>query len=314
MPEQLVAWLFPGQGAQDVGMGRDLYDNVPAARALFDEADQALGYSISRLCFEGPAGQLQETRHAQPAIFVTSLACLEAARGLGSLPTREPAFVAGHSLGECTALVAAGALDFADGLRLVQERGRLMQEAAEQRSGAMAAILGLDEAAVTAVCAQAGAEVCNLNAPGQTVIGGPTEAVERALTLALERGAQRGVMLRVGGAFHTSLMAPAAAGMARAVEQAPLRDARVPVIANTDARPLVSAAGLRDELRRQITSPVRWQQSMQYLRTQGVVELVEFGPGRVLTGLARRIDRAFATRNVSDLAGARPVAATPLPP
>lgn len=294
-------------------MGRDLYDGSPAAKRVFDTAGRVLGYAVSDLCFQGPAERLQETQHAQPAIFTMSLACLEAARDHGALPA--PAFVAGHSLGEYTALVAANALTLEDGLRLVQERGRLMAEAAEHSPGAMAALLGLDEAAVRAICADAGAELCNLNAPGQIVVGGSEEAIERAMALALERGAQRGVRLKVSGAFHTSMMRPASEGMARAVAATPLRDPDVPVVANTTAQPIKTAAALREELVQQLVQPVRWQASVEYLASQGVSGAIEFGPGRVLTGLVRRIDRSLAVRNVTDLASAQSQARpAPAPP
>jgi [acyl-carrier-protein] S-malonyltransferase len=296
-------------------MGRDLFDGSAAARRVFETADDVLGFSISRLCFEGPAERLQETVHAQPALFATSIACLEAAREQGGLPERAPDFVAGHSLGEYTALAAAGAVSIEDGLRLVRERGRLMQAAAEASPGAMAALLGLDEQAVAQICAETGAEVCNLNAPGQVVIGGTAEAVEGAMALALERGAQRGVRLRVSGAFHTSRMAPAAEGMARVVAEAAIVDSPVPLVANTSGEPLTSADALREELVRQITSPVQWRRSVEFLRAQGVTGVIEFGPGRVLTGLLRRIDRSIGVRNISDLAGAQsrvtPAAAPP---
>lgn len=306
MADATLAWVFPGQGAQDVGMGRDLFDGSPAARTVFETADAVLGYSLSNLCFNGPQGDLQDTQHAQPAIYTTSLACLEAARELGSLPEDPPAFVAGHSLGEYTALTASGALDLEDGVRLVAERGRLMQEASEQTPGAMAALIGLDEPTVQDVCREAGAEVCNLNAPGQVVVGGTETAVEAAMRLALERGAQRGIRLKVSGAFHTSLMEPAVEGMTRAVAAASLRDPKPPVIANTSAEPLTTASEVGDELVRQLTAPVRWQLSMEYMASQGVGAIIEFGPGRVLTGLARRIDRSLKGRNVADLASARP--------
>jgi [acyl-carrier-protein] S-malonyltransferase len=286
-------------------MGRDLFEGSQAARHLFETADRILGYALSALCFEGPAERLQETQAAQPAIFVTSLACLEAARELGGLPAERPAFVAGHSLGEYSAIVAAGALEFEDALRLVQERGRLMHEAAQSSPGAMAAIIGLDEDAVRSVCQQAGAEVCNLNAPGQVVIGGTTAAIDGALALALERGAQRGVRLNVSGAFHTSLMAPAAESMARALQDAPVAAPEVPVVANSTARALRTADDVRRELGEQIVRPVYWQRSVEYMRDQGVAAFIEFGPGRVLSGLIRRIDRSLGVRNVSGLAGAQ---------
>jgi [acyl-carrier-protein] S-malonyltransferase len=296
-------------------MGRDLFDGSSAARDVFELADSVLGYPVSKHCFEGPADQLQETQNAQPALFTASVACLEAARDLGGLPTGTPAFVAGHSLGEYTALYAAGALGLEDGLRLVRERGRLMQQAAERSPGTMAALLGLDETAVSAICDEMGAEICNLNAPGQVVIGGAPPAVEAALALALERGAQRGVRLKVSGAFHTSSMAPAAEGMARAVAETPLRDPQVPVVANTTAQPLTSAADVHDELVQQLVRPVQWQLSVEYLRRRGVGSVIEFGPGKILTGLIRRIDRSLTVRNVSDIAGARAqTAPSPTPP
>lgn len=295
-------------------MGRDLYEGSDAARRIFDTADSVLGMSVTRLCFEGPEDDLQNTHNAQPALFTASLAALEAARELGGLPPDPPSFVAGHSLGEYTALVAAGALDLDNGLRLVRERGRLMKEAAASSPGAMAAIIGLDEERITAICSEAGAEVCNLNAPGQTVIGGTEEAVTAAMALALERGAQRGVRLKVSGAFHTSMMQQAAEGMARAVADTPLRAPAVPIVANTTGEPITTAEPLRDELVQQLTRPVQWQRSMEYLRTQGVGALIEFGPGRALTGLARRIDRGFAVRNVSDMKGASSQASPPPAP
>ena len=298
------AWVFPGQGSQQVGMGRDLYETYPAARSLLDEADAILGYPLIRLCFDGPEESLQQTVHAQPAIMVVSLACLAVARAEGAL-TGRPAFLAGHSLGEYTALVAAGALSFADGLRLVRERGRLMHEAGERVPGAMAAVMGLPEEKVAALCEESGAELCNLNSPGQAVIGGTLDAVERAIELARTRGARHLARLNVSGAFHTSLMGPAADGMAQAIAGVSLAKARVPVVANSSAQPMVTAAAIRDELLRQLCRPVLWQRSVEYMVAEGATCFVEIGPGRVLTSLIRRIDGGVTVRNIADVASIR---------
>jgi [acyl-carrier-protein] S-malonyltransferase len=287
-PASTVAWIFPGQGSQKVGSGRDLYEASPAARRAFQRADGALGFSLSELCFHGPENILRQTINAQPAIMAVSLACLEAAREAGLL-TEGPAFAAGHSLGEYTALVAVGALDLEDGLRLVRERGRLMQMAGEERPGTMAAILGLDEETAAALCRETGAQVCNLNAPGQVVIGGTLAAVEAALNLARQRGARRAISLNVSGAFHTDLMTRAVKGMARALEGVALRDPRIPVLANGSARPLMSAGQVHDELLFQLDHPVQWQRSVEYMANAGVDTFIELGPGQVLSGLVSRI-------------------------
>lgn len=284
-----VAWIFPGQGSQQVGAGRDVFETSLAARRVFEQADSALGFPISTLCFEGPDDTLRQTVNAQPAIMAVSLACLEAAREAGVLSRFRPDFVAGHSLGEYTALVAAGALDAADGLRLVRERGRLMQEAGEASPGTMAAILGLDSDAVEAVCRESGAELCNVNAPGQIVIGGSVSSVEAALELAKSRGARRAMPLNVSGAFHTTLMQPAVDGMERALASVTLRDPDVPVVANGTGLPLTSAPAIREELLYQLVHPVLWQQSVEEMARAGVSTFVEIGPGRVLTGLVKRI-------------------------
>ena len=307
MPERgdRVAWVFPGQGSQEVGMGRDLAEASPAARRILETADAVLGYPLSHLCFEGPEDTLRQTAYAQPAIFTTSLACLEAARELGGLSEEHPAFVAGHSLGEYTALVAAGALDLEMGLRLVQERGRLMQEAAEANPGTMAALIGLDDADVAELCTATGAELCNLNSPGQVVIGGPVEVVEAAVAAARERGAQRAVRLNVSGAFHTSLTAPAAQGMARAAAEAALRDPAIPVVVNGTGLPAHSASDIREELVYQLTHPVRWRESVEFMAGAGVSGFVEIGPGRVLSGLIRRTVPGASVRTIGDAASAR---------
>jgi [acyl-carrier-protein] S-malonyltransferase len=219
--------------------------------------------------------------------------------------TGRPAFLAGHSLGEYTALVAAGTLSFADGLRLVHERGRLMHEAGERVPGAMAAVMGLPEEKVADLCQESGAELCNLNSPRQAVIGGPVAAVERALELARARGARHLARLNVSGAFHTSLMGPAADGMAQAVADVPFATARAPIVANSSAQPMVDAAAIREELLRQLCRPVLWQRSVEYMLAEGVTSFVEIGPGRVLTSLIRRIDGAATVRNIADVPSIR---------
>jgi [acyl-carrier-protein] S-malonyltransferase len=301
MTDGATAWVFPGQGAQEPGMGRDLYEGAPAARALFDRADAALGRKISTLCFDGPASELNQTANAQPAMFVMSLACLAAAREATRLDS-EPSFVAGHSLGEYTALAAAGALDFEAGLLLVEQRGRLTQAAADARPGSMAALLGLDEDAARQLCAETATEVCNFNAPGQIVIGGDADAVTRACALATERGAKRAIPLDVTGAFHTSLMHPAVARFAEAVSSAGVRSPKTPFVSNRTAAAMTDAADIADALVYQLTHPVRWVECVQYLASEGVAEIVEFGPGRVLTGLIKRIAPDMALRNINSLA------------
>jgi [acyl-carrier-protein] S-malonyltransferase len=283
-----IAWLFPGQGAQKVGMGRDLYEAFPESAAVFDEADEALGRSLSRVVFDGPEDELRQTVNTQPGILVASLAAWRAAQAAGhEAVAAAPLATAGHSMGEYTALVAAGSLTVSEAVRLVARRGELMQAAGEQNPGTLAAVLGMDEEAVEAVCAEAGAEVCNLNATGQIVIGGSPEAVERAATLAEEQGARRVVRLRVGGAFHTSLMAPAAEAMAPILAQAEIADPQVTVIGNVTAEELTSAEDVRADLTAQIRRPVRWRDTVLRMHELGVDTWVELGPGTVLTGLTR---------------------------
>ncbi len=296
-----VAFVFPGQGSQKVGMGRAWADAFPESRAAFEEADAALP-GLSRLCWEGPAEELQLTANTQPAILATSVAIHRAIAA--RLP--EPALVAGHSLGEYSALVASGALAFGDALRLVRRRGELMQAAVPVGEGAMAAILGLDAAAVEEVAAAAatGDEHCgvaNYNEPRQTVVAGHRRAVERAAALASERGAKRALLLPVSAPFHSRLMAPARIGLTPLLEATPFEDPRMPVVTNVDARPLRDGAGARAALVRQVDSPVRWVESVEWMAGEGGVEtFVEVGPGAVLSGLVRRISPPSRTLSLAE--------------
>ena len=287
--DQKVAYVFPGQGSQWVGMGHDLYVNLPEAKAVFEEADSILGFALSGLCFEGPEDILRQTVNAQPAIMTVSVAYLRTNPQLQDRP--QPSFVAGHSLGEYTALVAAGSLSFADALRLARERGRLMQEAGNQTSGGMLAVIGLDEATVQSVCQATGTEIANINCPGQIAISGPSQVLDKAAQLAKEKGAQRVIPLPVSGAFHSRLMQPAADGMAQAVSNLQFQDAVIPIVANTTAQPMTSGNALKAELLSQLCHSVLWQKSVEWMIKEGALEFVEIGPGQVLTGLIKRISK-----------------------
>lgn len=290
------AFVFPGQGSHFVGMGKDVYAAFPVAREIFQEADATLGFPLTELCFNGPAEELTDTVNQQPALLTVSVALLESLKANGAFRGAEPRFCAGHSLGEYTALVAAGALDFSHALRLVRERGRLMKEAGEKTPGGMAAILGLEDRLIEEICRvaseQAGGPgvVCaNYNAPGQIVISGQKEAVEIAIALAKERGAKRVIPLAITIASHSPLMAEAARRFAEAVAATPIRDAIIPVVANVTGQPITTVAEIRQELVQQLTSPVRWTASVQHMVAQGVGTFYEIGPKDVLTGLIRRI-------------------------
>jgi [acyl-carrier-protein] S-malonyltransferase len=295
-----VAFLFPGQGSPHVGMGYDLYEGEPVARAVFDQADEQLGFPLTELCFHGPEESLKDTANQQPALFVTSVALLQVMAARDWQPAGPADFMAGHSLGELSALTAAGALSFADGLALVRRRGELMKAAGEEEPGGMAAILGLDAAQVAEICFQATTavagplQVANDNCPGQVVISGDSEALAAAVSLAQAAGARKVVTLPITIAAHSPLMASAAADFSLAVDATPLRPPDVPVIGNVSAAPLTSVAAIRAELKAQLTSPVRWTDSINYLRLQDVNTFVEVGPGDVLLSLVKRIDRKAA--------------------
>ncbi len=299
-----LALVFPGQGAQRVGMGKDLLDFSPAARTVFETADAALGESISRVCFEGPEATLTDTANAQPAILTTTAAYLAAAIEAGTLRER-PACVAGHSLGQYSALLAAGSLSLTDAVTLVRARGTIMAREGELNRGTMAAILGIDESGVQQICRESGAEPANYNGPTQIVVGGDMAAVELATTLAKERGGKV-LPVKVAGAFHTALMKGASATFAPFVAAVPLRDAMIPVVSNVTALPLTDTTAIRADLVAQVARPVLWAQSIARMLEQGIDTFVEIGPGKALSGMLKRIApgaRALNIDNVNALAG-----------
>jgi [acyl-carrier-protein] S-malonyltransferase len=311
-----IAFLFPGQGSQHVGMARALADKYTAAKAVFDEADDILGFALSKLCFEGPEETLTDTIHAQPALLAASVAALRAMesefgdrRESVAMP-RQPSLVAGHSMGEYTALVAAGALSYTHGLRLVRERGRLMKEAGEKNPGMMAAVLGLDEEQVAAICAEATAQkgiaqVANDNCPGQVVISGDHKGMETAMAALTAAGARKVVPLAVSIAAHSPLMAPAAEELRAVIEATPFASPQAPVIGNMSAELLTTVEAIRAELVAQLTGSVRWTASIQRALAIGVNDFVEVGPGDVLVGLARRIERKANRLTVNDPASVK---------
>lgn len=295
-----IAFVFPGQASQYPGMGKELAEKYPAARAVFEEADRALGFSVSQMCFAGTEEELKLTANTQPAILTCSVAVqrILAEKGIA------PDFVAGHSLGEYSALVAAGSLTFADAVRLVRKRGSYMQEAVPAGQGAMAAILGLSPAVVADACKRAAeGDVCspaNLNSPEQTVISGGAAAVKRAVEIASQLGAKRAVMLAVSAPFHSALMVPAQERLAKDLAATQFADLSVPLVTNVDADSVETGHAAREALVRQVSMPVRWEESVRMLIEEGVNTFVEVGPGRVLSGLLRQIERSVATLNVED--------------
>ena len=293
-----TAFVFPGQGSQYVGMGKDFYEQVPDARSFFDQADTVLGFPLSKVCFEGPEEVLRQTKNTQPAIFVHSIVVAHLIRN----KTTRPSMAAGHSLGEYSALVAAGALTFAEGLRLVRLRGELMQQAGVEQPGTMAAVVGLDPATLAEVCEEASKEgivqPANFNSPGQIVISGSVAGVRKTMELAKARGAKLVKELPVSGAFHSPLMESAREGLKKALDAATIHDARIPVYANVTAKPVQQVAEIRDLLCRQLTSPVRWEETIMNMAADGATEFIELGPGKVLQGLVKRIQPAATTTGI----------------
>ncbi len=295
-----TALLFAGQGAQVVGMGKDFAAAFPSSRAWFDRANAALGYDLSAICFDGPEAELTKTEHAQPGIFLVSWVALALLKE--RVPALSGAAAAGLSLGEFTALTAAGVMSFEDGLRVVRQRGRFMQEACDVTQGGMAAVIGLDEAPTREVCAEAGVALANLNCPGQIVISGEAKRIEQAVELAKARGAKRAIPLVVAGAYHSPLMASAQpklqAELASVTFSAPI----MPVISNVTAQPHTDPDAIRARLVEQVTASVRWEESMRYLVAQGFTRFIEFGPGTALSGFMKRITKEVQLFNVADLA------------
>jgi [acyl-carrier-protein] S-malonyltransferase len=309
-----VAFVFPGQGSQHVGMGRALYEVSEAARAVFRQADSVLGFALSRLCFEGPEAELNDTANAQPAILTVSVACLAALRErwLTQGESVSPQYVAGHSLGEFTALVAADVIDFDTALLLVRERGRLMKENGTLQPGGMAAVLGLDRAALEQIVDEVGKAgvitIANANAPGQLVLSGELEALDQATVLAIERGASRVVRLPITIASHSPLMARAAAQFGELVARLPLRQPSIPIVANISGQILTTADDIRRELQEHILRPVQWTASVLEMVARGSASFFEIGPGQVLSGLIKRISREVQVVTLNDREIARELA------
>ncbi len=306
MTSTKIAFLFPGQGSQFVGMGRELVESYPEARDIFAQADNVLGFALSRLCFDGPEAELTDTVNAQPAILTHSVATLRVIQARA--PQTVPAFVAGHSMGEFGALVAAGALSFEDGVRLVRERGRLMKQAGQIQPGGMAAIMNLSRDVLDEVCREASdtigqpVQVANDNSPGQIVLSGDVAALDKAMELAKARGAKRAIKLAVSIAAHSQLMKMAARSFRGELDAISFGPPRLPVVGNVYARP-IAMVDIRDELEAQLTSPVRWTETVQYLAQQGVTTCIEVGPKDVLAGLVRRIDTTLTAMSVGDPKG-----------
>jgi [acyl-carrier-protein] S-malonyltransferase len=302
MAENLkVAFIFPGQGSQEVGMGKRLYETYASARKVFDTAGEVLGFSLASLCFNGPEEDLIQTINVQPAILTTSIACLEAAREIAGTAFPRPSFVAGHSVGEYAALVANGMLGFRDAIALVRTRGRLMQEAGQKSPGAMAAMMGADENIVRDVCDESGTEISNINSAGQTVISGSVEGIARATAIAESKGIRRVRLLKVSGAFHSRLMQPAAEGLRAELRKVKFSSSSIPLISNVTGNPITDPLSLPDELSTQVISCVQWQKSVENMAANGAGIFIEFGHGQVVNNLVKRIAASARVYNVGDV-------------
>jgi [acyl-carrier-protein] S-malonyltransferase len=296
-----VAYVFPGQGAQYVGMGHDLYQTYDSAMAVFKQADEKLGFSLSQLCFNGPDDELRKTNNAQPAIVAVSLAILSIINDLESaisLPI--PTFIAGHSLGEYTALAAAGVIDFTTTVQLAHERGRLMHRVGQENPGGMIAIIGLDEEILTEICSQTDTSIANINCPGQLVISGELDNLNKVSELAEAKGAHRIIILQVSGAFHTQYMQSVADRLSEIISIIPFHTPEIPIVANTTATEITTSEMVKKELLSQLCNTVHWQKSIEYMIGNGVSTFIEIGPGKVLSGLIKRINRSVKTLSISN--------------
>ena len=293
-----IAFLFAGQGAQYVGMGKDLYDSFPESKAVFDKADQVLGFSLSRLCFQGPAEALTQTKNCQPAVLTMSIAALAAFKLAFSSPLSAISYMAGLSLGEYSALVAAEAISFEDAVYLVRQRGEFMEEAAQNKPGRMISIIGLDLDKVKEVCSKANTEIANINCPGQIVISGGIKEIEEAVKVAQDYGAKRTLALEVSGAFHSSFMKEASDKLAVELEKININPPKMPIVSNVTAKPVTKAEEIKDNLIKQVACSVLWDDSIKFILSKNVATFFEFGPGKVLKGLMRRIDEKAGVINI----------------
>jgi [acyl-carrier-protein] S-malonyltransferase len=293
-----VALLFAGQGAQYVGMGKDLYETFPEAKAVFDKADKVLGFSLSKLCFAGPAQELTQTQNCQPAILTMSIAAFEAFKSVLGSRFSVLGYAAGLSLGEYSALVVAGAIDLEEAVYLVRKRGEFMEEEALKSPGKMASVLGLDLAIIKNICRETKVEIANINCPGQIVVSGGIKEIEETAKLAEEQGAKKVILLEVSGAFHSLFMQGAALKLAGELEKIKINTPRVPIVSNVTAKPVTKPEEIKANLIKQITGSVFWEDSMRFILSQGVTQFFEFGPGKVLKGLMRRIDERAQVINI----------------